>query len=670
MKHSNITSKHHWIVGLSIFLALSLLMLVAKELPASATSKVSGQQVIDDNMLSVKATLQSLIPIGQPQPTFPQTTSLPPTTYQHPLSFVPNEGQADPTAQFLLDYGDYTVQFGQGQVRFLAESNSIELRFLGANPASAGGQAKLPGVVNYYLGLDAYENIPTFAGISYQALYPGIDLRYGGDAGKLKSEFVVAPHADPSQIVLDYAGIHTLTINDNGDLVAGTPAGDLIETAPYIYQEIDGKRVEIAGNYQLLTDHTATFQIGDYDPTSPLIIDPYITYSNFDEYFDNFSAIALHPTDGNQRFLLGMQNQLVTIQKINNTTTEFTTIIGDNKGQTIGEELIIGADGKTYIVGTTRENGFYTTSDALDRTCGDIPERCTNYIDRTSSDAFFIRLGTTGQIEYSTYIGGAFHEFGTSIQLNGNDVILAGSTNSSNFPNTTNAVDGICNFGESGCGRKIPGYGIKNVSDGFVVYLTANGNKYDLTHATYVGDEHDDRIEAIVFVDMQNLYIAGVTTPFGARVESFVTTLDLEHSLEFSHNRLTGIGDIFIADIAYDSSGLYVVGYAEKDTLPIVPAYFDQTFGGNGDGFLIRYDNTLQVKYATYLGGSDFDFAKKVLVDEQGTAIVLGETYSTDFYTIAEVGNALSGGQDIFFSQVEYDASPFRPYSKDTCHHT
>jgi hypothetical protein len=45
---------------------------------------------------------------------------------------------------------------------------------------------RLPGTVNYFIGDDPaqwHTNLPTYAGVAYRRLYPGIGLRYDGKSG-------------------------------------------------------------------------------------------------------------------------------------------------------------------------------------------------------------------------------------------------------------------------------------------------------------------------------------------------------------------------------------------------------------------------------------------------------------------------------------------------------
>jgi hypothetical protein len=75
------------------------------------------------------------------------------------------------------------------------EADVVHLRFDGANSVEPTGVEQLPGVANYYPGNDPTKwrtNIPTYAGVVYRQLYPGIDLRYEGTAGSLKGTYTIA----------------------------------------------------------------------------------------------------------------------------------------------------------------------------------------------------------------------------------------------------------------------------------------------------------------------------------------------------------------------------------------------------------------------------------------------------------------------------------------------
>src|SRR5882672_10384949 len=132
---------------------------------------------------------------------------------------------------------------------------------------------ELPGKANYFIGKDRSKwrtNVPTYAKVQYQNVYPGVDLVYYGNQRQLEYDFVVAPGADPKRIVLGFRGADKLEIDGDGNLVLRTAGGDIRQHKPIIYQQIDGVRREIAGSYVRKGANRVGFQLAAYDTTRPL----------------------------------------------------------------------------------------------------------------------------------------------------------------------------------------------------------------------------------------------------------------------------------------------------------------------------------------------------------------------------------------------------------------
>lgn len=89
---------------------------------------------------------------------------------------------------------------------------------------------ELPGKVNYLTGNDPARwrtDVPAYAKVQYQGVYPGVDMVYYGNQGKLEYDFVLAPGADPAQILLRFSGAEKLELDSNGGLVLHTPGGQV-----------------------------------------------------------------------------------------------------------------------------------------------------------------------------------------------------------------------------------------------------------------------------------------------------------------------------------------------------------------------------------------------------------------------------------------------------------
>jgi hypothetical protein len=172
-----------------------------------------------------------------------------------PLSFEKNVGQTDPKVDFLARGSGYTLFLAQGEAvlalrsierpadatsrsgaapRVSEEASAaavLRMGLAGGNPAvQAAAAERLPGTVNYFIGNDPdkwHVDVPTYARITYPDVYPGVDLVYYGDQGRLEYDLVVKPGADPALIALRYAGAETLEIDARGDLVLGLGAREV-----------------------------------------------------------------------------------------------------------------------------------------------------------------------------------------------------------------------------------------------------------------------------------------------------------------------------------------------------------------------------------------------------------------------------------------------------------
>ena len=222
---------------------------------------------------------------------------------QLPLSFQLNEGQTDPEVAFLSQ--------GSGYALFLTPTEAVlSLQTPASTPAAPGadtaqaatdavlsmqlvgasaapqvvGLDQLPGTTNYLIGNDPsqwHTDIPNYAQVEEQGVYPGVDLVYYGNQQQLEYDFTVAPGADPGVIRMAFTGAQSATLDDQGNLVLQTAGGAVVEQAPVLYQEADGVRQAVSGQYVLEGDGQVGFAVGSYDPSQPLVIDPVLSYSTY-----------------------------------------------------------------------------------------------------------------------------------------------------------------------------------------------------------------------------------------------------------------------------------------------------------------------------------------------------------------------------------------------------
>lgn len=615
-----------------------------------------------------------------------------------PLSFELNTGQADAAAQFLARGLGYTLSLGPttavlalrppagdvappviGEHRVPASPHTaqsatsvaaeelplpavVRMEIVGGNAdAPASGYDPLPGNVHYFLGDDPAgwrTNIPTFGRVRYQDVYSGIDLIYYGNQRQLEYDFVLAPGADPSQILLHFDGIDALALDGAGDIVLTIGAGQIRKPRPVLYQVADDGRHEVAGHYVVADERDVRFAVGAYDPRLPLVIDPFLAYSTYfggsgddrgnaiavdsagNAYVTGFTASANLPLMGPyQGTLLGTYDAFVLKLDANGTLV-YSTYIGGS-GNDSGNGIAADSAGNAYVTGYTFSADF-PTSAALYSNFGGV------------ADAFALKLNATGNaLVYSTYLGGNSDDYGTKVVLDGSaNVYVAGYTFSPNFPTTSGVLSSA----------------IGGTKDGFVAKLSPTGQA--LSYSTYLGGSGDEDIQGLAVDATGYAYVTGSTTstnfpgtsggflstsPGGTH--AYVAKLDPSgNSLAYA-TYLYGIGGSGLDQgnaLAVDTSGnAYVAGYTSSTSFPSLNPYQSSYGGGIYDVFITKLNAAGNgLVYSTYLGGNDFDIARGIAVDASGNAYVSGWTQSGNFPTVNAIQSVKNGTQDAFIAKL------------------
>src|SRR6266478_4267374 len=218
-----------------------------------------------------------------------------------PLTFEPNVGQSDARVKFLSHANGYTlfltsteaVMSARGTHRVgvapstrshMQQIDVVRLRLLGANlQANVEGVKPLPGKSNYFTGnapASWRTNIPHYARVRYRDIYAGVDLVYYGNDGRLESDFIIGPGANPNNLKLAVEGA-SARIDAQGNLVLAIAKDDIRLLKPVVYQEVNGRRLQIGAAYQILGDHEVHFRVDPYDVTKALVIDPVLAYSTY-----------------------------------------------------------------------------------------------------------------------------------------------------------------------------------------------------------------------------------------------------------------------------------------------------------------------------------------------------------------------------------------------------
>jgi gliding motility-associated-like protein len=116
-------------------------------------------------------------------------------------------------------------------------------------------------------------NIPGYRKLTYLGIYPGIDIEYTihPDQG-FKYSLIVHPGADVSKFKMQYTDVDGMSVDPSGNLLIPSLFGNVIDHAPVSFYA--GNKASITSSFQL-ENKVVTFEIGNYDPTKTIIIDPW-----------------------------------------------------------------------------------------------------------------------------------------------------------------------------------------------------------------------------------------------------------------------------------------------------------------------------------------------------------------------------------------------------------
>jgi uncharacterized repeat protein (TIGR01451 family) len=559
-----------------------------------------------------------------------------------PLSFEANRGQTDARVDYLSRGKGYTLLLTRDQAVLRLEKDSLlRMKLLGTSgTAAASGLDQLPGLANYFRGHDPskwHTGIPTYQKVKYTAVYPGVDLVYYGNQGRLEHDFIVAPGADPSKIVLSFEGAQP-RIDRQGDLCLTIAGSEVRFQKPVVYQASGGGKHSVDGRYAL-AGNTVRFELGAYDHNRELTIDPLLVYSSY---------------------LGGSSNDY-------------------------GQGIAVDSQGSAYVTGLT-----YST---------DFPTENPIYAAGGIYEVFVTKLNSFGTaLIYSTYIGGSNvndESSANDIAVDGEfNAYVGGTTDADDFPVTVGAFQTVCAPSGYANGNYTPDCGPGQYNNAFLTKINPAGSA--LVYSTFLGGTNGTTITGVAVDSAGEAYVGGSTssvqgldqppyyafpTTSGALLPgtqnspgygswyAFFTKFDtaganLLYSTLYGSQTLPNVQasgynqwPTYGTAVAIDADGdAYITGYTISGNIPVTTGAFQTiarplTGGPNATeilgyrAFVAKFDpsqsGAASLIYGTYLGGTGgsggdaSDEATGIAVDASGNAYITGLAGSPNFPTTA-----------------------------------
>ncbi|MDR3046084.1 MAG: gliding motility-associated C-terminal domain-containing protein [Bacteroidales bacterium] len=480
---------------------------------------------------------------------------------------------------------------------------AYKMRFINANPdVKVIGNAKKKHYENYFIGNDPSKwasFVPVFEELYYRNIYENIDLSLNEHHGCFKYEFEIKPGANPKDIVLQFDGIEKIALRGE-NLLLHTAIGTITELKPYTYQLYSsGDTVEIACRY-LVHKNRVEFEVGNYDPKLPLIIDPILVFSTFSgSLSDNWGFTATY----------------------------------DKQGE-------VYAGGVTFGVGYPTTIGAYQ----LNYGGGD----CDISISKFSSDG--------SSLLYATYVGGTSIEIPNSMIVSENDELYVLATSgSADFPVTANAY---CTTFKGGTSREMePDLYFSQGSDIAVFKLNTAGSS--LLASTFIGGTENDGMNTsarlkynygdaakgeILLDKNQNVYIVSSTfsedfpttegafqTGLAGGQDACIVKLNYSLSNMIWSSFLGGSGnDAGYSLTVVEDNSIYVCGGTNSADFPTTYGVIQPQFSNTSplpDGFITHISEFgFTLLQSTYLGSVQYDQIYQIKSDKQNNIYIAGQT--------------------------------------------
>ena len=465
---------------------------------------------------------------------------------------------------------------------------------------------------NYFLGNDPSKwvsRVPLFDEIIYRSVWPGVDMVLRTIDGHLKYDLIVAPGADITSVRFAYEGLEEMMVDDEGRLVLRTSVGEVLELTPDVFYADDHAR-KIDCRYELHgTELRFVFPNG-FDPDESMIIDPTLiaaTYSG-STGASNYGHCAAYDDFGN--IYTGARNF-----------------------------------GPSYAV----------TPGAFQSSFGG-----------GGTDISVSKLNPDGSAQiWASYLGGNDGENPHSLIANSaGELIVLGSSNSSDFPITSGAYDATLDGGQDITVTRISSDGTTLIGSTFI-----GGSGMDGTNSIwgnygeqYRGEVYLDQMENILLASFSSSSDFPVTAgalqaTFGGGQDGVVVKLDPSCTELLASTYLGGSGDDAAMGIRLAQNGdLVVNGSTDSNDLQVTSGSYQNTLSGGLDAFLARLAPDLTMMVAgTYFGTSSTDRSYFIDVDSNGDYWIYGQTDGT--IAIQPSGTYGAANGDIFIAKLSEDLS-------------
>ncbi len=483
--------------------------------------------------------------------------------------------------------------------------HAFDMIFLGGDPKAKRSMIEpSSSSYNYFIGNDQSKwksNLHRYAQMQIEDVWPGIDLHWKSENAQLKYEWHLDPQSNPELIQIKIEGADKVK-RSFGQLVIKNSLEDYIESAPLAYQIIDGQKIEIACRWYVDGDVISYDFPDGYDSQHPIVIDPTLVYCTFTgSTADNWGISATYDASGN-----------------------------------------------TYLGSITSGIGFPMTTGAFQTTYGGGISTASFPCDITISK--YNAMGSA--MIYSTYVGGNGNELPHSLIVNDQDeVVIAGRSNSTNYPTLTGSYDATHNGGWdiiltklNATGTALLGSTYLGASGDDGLNINDGGTNFG-SNASLKANYGDDARSEVKVDNAGNIYLASSSQSTSSSMPYTYSTSGAKGNqnalvAKFNSNlsNLIWLGNYggsqndaaYVIDFDNTESSLFVAGGTESSNLNAGAGSYQASKAGGIDGYIMKVSTTNGVlQNTTYLGTTSYDQIYGIQVDDSNYVYVTGQTLGT-----------------------------------------
>lgn len=586
----------------------------------------------------------------------PIATTEPVTTPSHLETtrtvYTANVGQlADDS---ILYYSQSGIAFKESAVSLYAGGSAITYTFPGSNAVEPVGKDRTTWNSNFFYGNDPEgwrTNVANYETIVYEDVWNGIDIVYGQNEQGAKYDLYVSPGADPEDIRIQVHGATGMSVEDDA-LVTTTSSATVMDSGLDIFYDTNSND-KVTGEFKLIGDDTYGFEVGDYDRTKTLVIDPVLSCTLWggdigtngmglaidddgNVYHSGLTRINMYTSPGAYDETYNGNISDSYLVKFNHNLSEvlFATYIGGNQFEYPRVYIF---NGRLFFAGNTNSTDFPTTPGAYDET------------PNGRNDGFIMELTTTGDaLIFSTLIGGHhFDALGNIAMLPNGSIAAGGNTASDTFPTTAGAYQTTWGGGTND-----------------TVFFILSSDGADLLYSTFFGGTDIDIGNTMQLGPDGNLYriIGTYSDGLPTHASAYQTSRNGDRDAyiqRFNTTSMTFDQHSYLGGSAYDvASGIYILddgtiyisGQTYSSDFPTTPGSYDTTYANNGDFFIMKMSSDFSTIYnSTFIGGGMKEEHPTVDIDSYGNVIIGGKTWSINYPTTA-------GAFQTSFNGGPYDA--------------